>query len=164
MIVTGPHVFAMIGPPGAGKSTWCDEVFGSLTRISLDRFRAQFSACGGEENMAVTDKAVLAAFSDLRRHLTAGRHIVWDATNAKLEYRANLLRAAQIHQARTTAVVLLPALDVVLDRNSRRDATVCAQCGYARRVPEDVVRGMFEEIEKAIPWLPGEGWDNVIVA
>lgn len=162
--MTAPHVFAMIGPPGAGKSTWCDEVFGRVARISLDRFRAQFSACGGEENLAMTNRAVQAAFGDLRRLLTARQHVVWDATNAKLEHRANLMRAAQIHQARTTAVVLLPALDVVLERNARRDATVCTMCGYARRVPEDVVRTMFADIEQAVPWLPGEGWDNVIIA
>jgi hypothetical protein len=92
--------------------------------------------------------------------------VLWDATNAAAEYRRGLLDVAagdpQLRPAaRAVAVLVLPALDVVLARNATRDSTPCPGCGLARRVREDVVRRMHAAIVADLPGLAGEGWDEL---
>jgi predicted kinase len=164
VIVSGTTLFALIGPPGAGKTTYCDKVLNGIARISIDQHRSMLSACGGEEDMSVTEQAVHNAFDSLHQHLGQGESVVWDATNARREHRLNLLAVAQQHRVHTVAWVLLPSLGTVLERNARRDAAACPACGYSRRVPEDVVRKMYDEIKGDIPSLIDEGWSHLVIA
>lgn len=91
----------------------------------------------------------------------ARRGQVWDATNARAEHRRQLVGLAHVRDARAVAVLVLPALYVVLARNATRDPAPCATCGYPRQVPEDVVRRMWTAILADLPHLHDEGWDEV---
>jgi predicted kinase len=155
---TGSGVLvALVGPPGAGKTTLRDR-FPGVVVVSLDDNRRALSCCA--MNQAVTPLAAEMAHNAVRTALAAGRTVLWDATSAERADRAGLLLLAHEYGARTRAVVLLPPLRVVLARNATRDFRPCA-CGHARRVPDPVVRAMHAAITRDLPGLHGEGWHHV---
>lgn len=157
------RLVATIGPPGAGKTTWRHRhTHPGVTVASLDTYRRQVSWCGCTANQDATPLALALAVSSTRAALARGATVVWDATNAEKAARALLLVLAAESAAATTAVVFLPPLAVVLARNARRDPRRCV-CGWARRVPDLVVRALHHAITRDLPTLPTEGWHAVHV-
>jgi predicted kinase len=153
-------LIATIGPPAAGKSTWCRPYqHAGATVVSLDRNRAVVSCCSA--NQAATADAVLMARADTTAVLAKAGTVVWDATNADRSHRISLLDLAGEYAARTIGVVLLPPLPDVVARNARRDARPC-RCGYARRVPDEAIRSMHQAIQRDLPTLRDEGWHHVV--
>jgi predicted kinase len=152
-------LLALVGPPGAGKTT--DRCrYPNTQVVSLDNNRRLLSWCGCSSNQdpVLRAHAVELAFTTAHRALTAGRTVLWDATNADRADRLALLVLAAETGARPAAGVVLPPLDVVLSQNARRSTTPCS-CGYTRRVPEPVVRDMHAAITAALPGLNAEGWN-----
>lgn len=159
--MTRAGLVAVVGPPGAGKSTWRRgwlRDHPGTTVVSLDDNRRALGCCSA--NQELTPLAVQMGVVAARSALARGGIVVWDATNAEKAARMLLLVVAAEHQARTTAVILLPTLAVALDRNAGRDARPC-WCGYARRVPDAVVSGMHAEITRDLLTIPAEGWNRV---
>lgn len=159
-----PAIIAMLGPAGAGKSTWINRHAAHLQAVSLDAGRAIFSPyrCICDQDPLVTAAAVELAVATARNVLHTGRSVVWDATNADPAARALITLLAAECSARSVAVVLLPPLDVVQERNAARPAGHHL-CGFARRVPSCVVAAMHGEITAAVPTLAAT-WDEVVVA
>jgi predicted kinase len=160
--VNRPVLLATIGPPGAGKSTWRRQVASRprTTVVNLDQLRGAVSWCGCTMNQDVTPLAAELAISTARGALAAGHRVIWDATNAHRSARLQLQVLAAEHDARTAARLFLPPVEVTLAGNAARSATPCL-CGYARRVPEPVIRSMDESIRRDLPSLPDEGWHSL---
>ncbi|HVW41004.1 MAG TPA: AAA family ATPase [Amycolatopsis sp.] len=156
------HLIALIGAPGAGKTTlrtW----WPAATVVSLDDNRRLLSPCGCSANQDETlcAAAVQLGFDIARPVLAAAGTVLWDATNAVAADRRALLVLAAETGATATAVVITTPVVEALARNATRDEHMC-WCGYARRVPDAVVTQMCHDIEQAHPTLPREGWDAVL--
>lgn len=152
-----------IGAPAAGKTTWRHRwLRPDVQVVSLDDNRARLSCCSA--NQRATGRAVRMATADARRVLGEGGTVLWDATSAKRADRQQLLRLAADYQATTHAVLFLPPLDTVLTRNARRNPKPCPACGYARRVPDNVILRMHHAIVDDLATLNAEGWQVITQA
>ncbi|RZQ60867.1 ATP-binding protein [Amycolatopsis suaedae] len=155
-------LIVMIGPPGAGKTTWrTRHTPPGATVVSLDELRAVFSPCGCSGDHSVNAAANEHALALTRGVLDGGGTVVWDITSYKQSFRRRLLAVAGDCRARTVAVVLLPPVEVALRRNATRDPRVCGVCGTARRVPDQTIRAMHAQITADLPGLYREGWHTV---
>jgi predicted kinase len=157
----GGDLIALVGPPGAGKTTlraaWPEAVV-----ASLDDNRRWVSPCGCSSNQdpTVCALAVQIAYNTARAALAAGHTVLWDATNAGPADRRALVVLAAEMGARCRAVVLLPPLPVCLARNARRSTQPCC-CGYTRRVPDAVVEEIHHAITHDLSALLAEGWHDI---
>lgn len=158
-----PTLYALIGPPGAGKTT-LRAAFSAAAVVCLDDARAQASCCAANQDPDLAQLVVAMGRRQARAMLDSGRDVLWDATNAVDEHRRELTMLADEHGARAVAVLVLTPLAVVLQRNGLRDPTPCPSCGYRRRVPEDAVRRMHRAIVDDLHGLRGEGWDEIWTA
>ncbi|MFJ8912352.1 AAA family ATPase [Amycolatopsis sp. NPDC102389] len=157
-----PTLIAMIGPAGAGKTTWrTRHAPPGAEVVSLDGIRAALSPCGCSADQAVNDAAFDAGIATTHWVLAAGGTVLWDATSYLPQFRTELLDLAQEYRAHTVGLVILPPLLTVLARNGSRDATPCPDCGYARRVADHVVWRMHHDIATAVPHLHREGWHEL---
>jgi predicted kinase len=161
-VTNAATLIATIGPPGAGKSTWCRHhtPFGARA-VKLDSNRALLAWCHCPANQSVTPLAVEMGMATARAVLARGGTVVWDATNAERVARSALQVLAAEYGARTVAVLILPPLAVSLARNESRDPRRCA-CGWSRRVPEEAIRAMDIAIRQDLRRITiGEGWHEV---
>jgi predicted kinase len=160
----GPAIMAMVGPAGAGKSTWIERHAPGVEVVSLDAGRAALSPhrCVCDQDPRVTAHAVALAVATATSAVRAGRPVLWDATNADGAARSLVTLLAAELAVRSVAVVLLPPLEVVLARNEARSARRHV-CGFSRRVPVEVITAMHSEITSAAPAL-SSAWDEVVVA
>ncbi|CAL9677602.1 hypothetical protein SUDANB95_07928 (plasmid) [Actinosynnema sp. ALI-1.44] len=156
-------LIVLVGPPGAGKTELRNRHLPNVPVVHLDSNRALISPfrCEADQDEWVTATAVQMALAEASRLLAVGRRVVWDATSAVRADRMVLQVLAAEHAVSTAAVVLLPALELCLERNRRRNARACP-CGFSRRVPEEIVAAMHEQIALDLPTLPEEGWDLVL--
>lgn len=159
-----PVLLAMIGPAGAGKSSWRRAAVPNMPMVSLDTCRKVVSPHHDEADQApeTTARAVELAFGTASALLAGGRSVLWDATNCEAPARKLLLDLAAEHGAVPAAVVVLPTLAACRERNASRDAEP-GPCGFARRVPDDVIAAMHAALVADFDELPGEGWDPVVV-
>lgn len=159
-----PEIVAMVGPAGAGKSTWIARNLRGLPVVSLDVNRAVLSPyrCTCDQDPVVTAAAVELAVVAAAGLLRIGRSVAWDATNAEPAARALITLLAAEHDARSVAVVHLPPLDEVHARNGTR-SSIRHVCGFGRRVPAELVTAMHAAITTCLPTLSAT-WDEVVLA
>jgi predicted kinase len=105
LVIPDPSLVVLMGPAGAGKSTFAQRWFRPDEVLSSDALRAAVS--GDPANQASSSAAFAILHRQLARRLAAGRLTVVDATNVQRAARRNLLLLAQ----RTG----WPAIEIVLD-------------------------------------------------
>ncbi len=127
----------LVGPPGAGKTTWCQR---NLTQVdavvSLDDARARIGP--GWPYQTVNALAVIWTVRQAVWFLNLGHPVTVDATGASIRDRATWLELTARHRTAAHAVVLRVALRTCLARNAQRD----------RVVPAEVVTRMHRQVER----------------
>lgn len=140
-----PALVLLVGPAGAGKSTFAARCFQPTEVVSSDRCRALVS--DSERNQAATGDAFrllheIAALRLRRRRLT-----VIDATNVEPVDRRPLLDLAAAHGVPAVAIVFDLPLDICLARAAGR---------ASRQVRAAAIRRQWEAMLVHLPTLAAE--------
>lgn len=139
---TGPALVALIGPPGAGKTTWTQREMPSATRVSLEAIRR------GQDPADIIRTAVEETFMGLRM----GEVVVFDATLINPVFRKRIRAIGRAVGAPVHAVIFRTPLEKLL----------AAQEGRTAPVPDERVRELHQAFEDQLASIPGEGWASVI--
>jgi len=138
----------LIGPPGSGKSTLATQLtkLDPTTQIvSTDRIRSELF---GDESIqgdwSVIEQKVLARIWEA---LSAEQPVIYDATNAKREWRVSILRQVAHEKVQWIAWYLKTPLEICKLWNKQRN----------RQVPEKVIEELFQALEEKPP-LTTEGF------
>ena len=145
----------LVGPAGAGKTTFAATHFRPTQVLSSDFFRGLIADDEGDQSATAGASAVLQSVAV--RRLARGLLTVIDATNVRRQDRRALLRLAARFGRPAVAVLFDTPLELCLERNRIRPG---------RQVEDDVVReqwahmppsaaGLLEEGFRRV-WAPGE--------
>jgi predicted kinase len=142
----------LIGPSGAGKTTFARRHFLATEVISSDGCRGLVS--DDESSLEATADAFELVHLIASKRLARGKLTVIDATNVKPESRAALLHLARMHQRPAVALVLDVPEEVCIERNRARPG---------RNVNDEIVRTHVRQLRRTLEALPQEGFDSVRV-
>lgn len=142
-----PALVLLIGPAGAGKSTFAAHHFRPTEVISSDHCRALVS--DDENNQAATDDAFELLHFIAAKRLGRRRMTVADATNVTPRARRPLLALAREYQVPAVAIVFdLPA-GLCEARNQFRPE---------RNVGAFAIGRQIAQLHRSLPELPAEGF------
>jgi len=145
--IPDPVLVLLIGPAGAGKSTFAHEHFRAVEIVSSDYLRGLLSNDPADQGASAEAFRILALL--LEGRLKRGLTTVLDATSLRAENRARYRAIAARHGIPVVAVAFDLPLQTYHDRNRNR----------AGRVVEDaVVDWQVEQMERTLGVLPGEGY------
>ncbi|WP_458087072.1 AAA family ATPase [Streptomyces malaysiensis] len=146
-----PHVsgslIALVGPPGAGKSTYARRHF-PTGRLCLDDYREMATDDAADQSATPTAAQVQNLLLEAR--LARGLTTVVDSTNVLPHVRAGLLARARYYQRPAVAILFELPLDICQARNNAR----------TRQVPQDVVRELHQMTPRA-EQLVAEGFTGI---
>lgn len=157
IIVPCPSLVVLIGPAGAGKSTFAHDLASRMgdtqAVVATDEVRAR--VLGDEVHMQNNPREVHAvALAEARLRLLAGRSVIYDATSLKATDRRPLLELASQTGVPTVAVRFEVAPDEVRRRNASR----------TRVVPDHVVRKHLARLQSSsVRNIVAEGFDQVVL-
>jgi len=136
----------LVGPAGAGKSTWAARHFRPTEVLSSDAFRALVADDPADQTANADAFRVLHTVA--RARLARGRTTVIDATNLTEGARRPLLSLAARFGRPVVAVVFDGSLERALTQNAGRQGRV---------VPEAVVRVHHAQLPATIDALRRSG-------
>jgi protein phosphatase len=142
----------LIGPTGAGKTTFARRHFRPTEVLSSDFFRGLVS--DDENDQSATTDAFDALHYIAGKRLAAGRLTVVDATNVQAEARRPLLSLARAHHCLPVAIVFNLPEQLCLERNRARPD---------RQFGPYVVRQHRQQLRRSLPVLQREGFRYVYV-
>jgi protein phosphatase len=152
LIVPEPSLVVLIGPAGAGKSTFAAKHFLSSDVVSSDACRALVS--GDENDMAANDAAFRLLHTIAREHLSSGGLAVIDATNVKPTSRTPLVALAREHGCPAVAILFDLPEELCIERNGRRSN---------RSLPAGVIHRQWSQMKRSQEHLSKEGFDRTYV-
>lgn len=137
----------LMGAPGSGKTTWATANAAGQVLCSTDRLRT---------DRGLTEAGIVAYIAALQtkaeRALAVGQSVVVDACNVRRAERSRWLGVARKHRAVAKLVVVHAPLQTLLD--VQRDRT--------HGVPALDVRTYAWQLQRSLPSLPREGWDEIV--
>jgi protein phosphatase len=149
--VPDPSLILLVGPTGAGKSTFARTHFRPTEVVSSDVCRALVADDENDQSATPDAFRLLDLITDLR--LARRRLTVIDATNLQVAWRQPLLDLARAHEVPSIAIVFdLPAA-VLLDR---------ARTRTDRSLGREVVRRHRTALHRSLPGAE-EGFTRVWV-
>ena len=142
----------LVGPAGAGKTTFARAHFRPTEVLSSDGLRAMVSDREGDLSATADAFQVLHLLAGLR--LRRRRLTVVDAVSARPADRRPLLRLAAEHDCAAVAVVFDLAAELCVERDRGRGG---------RTVGEAVIRAQRQALTRSLPGLGEEGFGAVHV-
>jgi protein phosphatase len=129
----------LVGPAGAGKTTFAGKHFLATEVVSSDRARAMISDDEGDQSVTAPAFALVRFITE--RRLRLGRVTVIDATNVPGRYRRPYLALAARFRRPAVAIVFDYPLETCLARNRLRGrmvdpAAIADQWAHMPRPPE----------------------------
>jgi predicted kinase len=152
IVVPVPSLVVLMGPAGAGKSTFARRWFAPDEILSSDALRAAVAGDPADQSASATAFAML--HRQLGRRLAAGRLTVVDATNIGRGARRSLLIRAHRTGRPAIAIVLDLPGPVVHQRNAARTERV-----VDARVVDDQLAALRRTL--AVGQLAAEGFAAV---
>lgn len=150
-IEVGPRTLVvLVGPPGAGKSTWARRHFQWNEIVSSDMFRMLLT--DDENDMSVTREAFQFVDRVANARLRRGRLTVLDSINGRPVRRRKLVQLA--HQLNCRAIVVsfqLP-LEICLSRDRTRQG---------RTLGTDTIARIWHDVLRDLANIDQEGFDSV---
>ena len=132
----------LIGSPGSGKSTFAAQLLKldpSAVIVSTDQIRRElFGDEGIQGDWSIIEKQVLARMFEA---FLAGRSVIYDATNAKRDWRSSILRQVADKNVQWIAWHLQTPLCVCQVWNKQR----------LRQVPETVIEELYQVLQDNPP-------------
>lgn len=151
-IATPPDALVLlVGPSGAGKTTYARAHFARTEVVSSDECRALVS--DDETNQAVTPNAFRVLHVIVRERLRLGKRTVVDATNVRASKRSLLLRLARDRGRPAIALVFDLPDATYLERNRARPD---------RSIPESAVVAQIAHMRRTLATIDSEGFDQVV--
>lgn len=153
LVLPDPCVVLLVGPAGAGKSTFAARHFRPEAIFSSDALREAIA--GDAADQRASGPAFRALHRALDRRLASGRAAVVDATNLTTAGRADVRRIAARHAVPVVALVLDLPEAVVRARNAGRAGRV---------VPDEVVTRHLASLAAAMTRgaFQAEGYTKVV--
>lgn len=144
-------LFIMIGAPGSGKTTWCNNnVPKNAVYISRDEIR--FNIIKDKDSYFSKEKMVYNIFTNkINEALESGLDVYADQTSLNAGSRKKLINALNKKPDEIIGIYFTTPLDIVLQRNAQRTGRAL--------VPEDVVVNMFNSLTR--PTLD-EGFTEIL--
>lgn len=148
--IPASSLVVLIGPSGAGKTTFAAKHFRPTEVVSSDECRALVSDDEGDQ--AATPAAFRILQAIVRERLRFHRTTVVDATNVTARSRAPLLATARRYGSVAIAIVFDLPLELCLERNRAR---------AAGSLPDGVIRRQHRQMRWSLPELDHEGFARV---
>ncbi len=154
LVIPDPALVLLIGPAGAGKSTFAKANFHTVEVVSSDALRQLLSNDPADQGASAEAFKILALLVDgrLKRRLTT----VVDATSLRAANRARYRAIAARYGVPVVAIAFDLAAREFHDRNQGR-------AGVGRVVDDGVVDWQIEQMQRALAALPGEGYEALHV-
>ena len=134
--MSNPVVHLTVGIPASGKSTWarafCKQSGAVL--VCRDDIRAMLGLKHGDNEQKVTE----VEYSLIEGLLLNGNDIVVADTNINPKFRGKMIKFLHEHRADVNTIVFDVDLDVAIERDAKREATV----------GEDVIKRMYKSFRE----------------
>lgn len=145
-----PTFTMLVGLPGSGKSTYAaeqHEKYG-VHVCSSDAIRKELA---GDENSQENNEDVFKLLHKrVKEYLKNGESVIYDATNVKSKRRRAFLKELKYIPCEKVCIIFRTPYDICVANQTNRD----------RKVPEEVIRGMYMKWDTPY-WF--EGWDNIYI-
>lgn len=139
----------LVGPAGAGKSTFARRHFGPTEIVSSDECRALVS--DDERDQSATRDAFELLDLIVEKRLRRGRLTVIDATSVHPDARRPLLTLAKRTHVPAVAVVFALPEELCVERDAARERSVGAEVIHKHEI----------DLRRSIPHLGREGFRHV---
>ena len=150
IVLPPSSLVALVGPAGAGKSSFAAANFKPSEVLSSDQCRLLVSDDEGDQSASPAAFAVL--FFIAARRARRGRLTVVDATNVRPADRQRVLWLAQRYRRPATAIVFGLSLEHCLAQNRAR---------RGRQVEAEVVRDQWKQMPPSADAVVAEGFGAV---
>lgn len=145
-----PTLYMLIGLPGSGKSFYAKSLREETGAIihSSDAIREEL--LGSEEDQSESPKVFALLHCRVKKDLSDGRDVIYDATNINSKRRRAFLQELIKYNCKKIAIFIATPYEKCLERNNTRN----------RKVPEQVIKRMYMSFN--VPCIQ-EGFDEVRV-